>query len=66
MSMENDKYICANRKCKHPHIHKDRPLVREKTRQGRKTLPIYRSQCPKCGSQTFYIDKPKTKGEPTF
>jgi hypothetical protein len=59
MSMQNDLYECANRKCRHLYKHKDAVMVPKKSRPGPKTLPTWEGSCPKCGCTTFYMAKVK-------
>lgn len=61
MSFQNDRYICANRKCKHRYLHSEAVMVREDKsgKPGPKTGTTYRGTCPKCGCDSFYMDKTK-------
>lgn len=58
MSMDEDLYECARRKCRHIYQHKESVMVRQPSPPGPKTLPSWKGTCPKCGHEAFYLVKP--------
>lgn len=58
--MQEDIYVCANKKCKHRFKHGELVFVREH-RPGPKTLPTSRGTCPKCGHESYYLVKTQQK-----
>ena len=59
MTMQNDLYECARRKCRHRYKHNESVYVPRESRPGQKTLPSFTGTCPKCGHDQFYIVKAK-------